>query len=59
MKMQLNDGVLVQDKGKESERPLATLCSALLCSTAWELPDFRGRQEVYHRLIILFYGKQL
>jgi len=30
--MQMNGGVLVQDKRNESERPLATLCAALLCS---------------------------
>ena len=24
-----------------------------------ELPDFSGRQEVHHRLVALFYGKQL
>jgi hypothetical protein len=28
-------------------------------SSGWELPDFSSRQEVHHRLVALFHGKQL
>jgi hypothetical protein len=30
-----------------------------LHSFGWELPDFSSRQEVHHRLIAFFHGKQL
>jgi hypothetical protein len=28
-------------------------------SIGWELPDLSGRQDVHHRLVALFYGKEL
>jgi hypothetical protein len=37
-----------------SSRPLPTATSL-----GRNLPDFSGRQEVHHRLVALFYGKQL
>ena len=55
-----------EQKGKEKKRrytppplsqPLRLLHTAP--SSGWELPDFSSRQEVHHRLVALFHGKQL